>query len=36
MSVLGGRGGRPDDWPDQHLRARARASERLDAPLEVG
>lgn len=34
MSVLGGRGGRSDDWSTQHLRARARASERLDAPLD--
>jgi hypothetical protein len=34
MSVLGGRGGRSDDWSTQHLRARARSSERLDAPLD--
>ena len=25
MSLLGGRGGRPDDWSTQHVRARARA-----------
>lgn len=35
MSVIGGRGGRSDDWSTQHLRARARASERLDAPLDA-
>lgn len=34
MSVLGGRGGRPDDWSTQHDRARARLSERLDSPLD--
>ena len=34
MSVLGGRGGRSDDWSTQHDRARARLSERLDGPLE--
>lgn len=33
MSLLGGRGGRSDDWKTQHLRAQARAAERLDAPL---
>lgn len=35
MSVLGGRGGRSDDWSTQHDRARARLSERLDAPLDA-
>jgi hypothetical protein len=35
MSVIGGRGGRPDDWTSQHDRARARAAERLDGPLEA-
>jgi hypothetical protein len=34
MSLLGGRGGRSDDWSTPHLRARARAAERLDDPLE--
>ena len=34
MSVLGGRGGRQDDWSTQHARARARASERLDGPID--
>ena len=34
MSVLGGRGGRSDDWSTQHARALARAAERLDAPLD--
>jgi predicted anti-sigma-YlaC factor YlaD len=34
MSLLGGRGGRSDDWSSPHLRARARASERLDGPLD--
>jgi hypothetical protein len=34
MSVLGGRGGRSDDWSTQHDRARARLSERLDGPLD--
>jgi hypothetical protein len=34
MSALGGRGGRSDDWSTQHIRAKARASERLDAPLD--
>jgi hypothetical protein len=33
MSLLGGRGGRSDDWSTPHLRARARAAERLDEPL---
>jgi hypothetical protein len=33
VSHLGGRGGRPDDWASPHARARARAAERLDAPL---
>jgi hypothetical protein len=33
MSLLGGRGGRSDDWSTQHSRATARASERLDSPL---
>ncbi len=36
MSLLGGRGGRPDDWETQHARARARAAERLAAPLDPG
>jgi hypothetical protein len=35
MSLLGGRGGRSDDWSTQHVRARARAAERLDAPLDA-
>src|SRR6185369_82136 len=34
MTVIGGRGGRPDDWDSQHARARARAAERLDGPLD--
>jgi hypothetical protein len=34
MSLLGGRGGRSDDWSSPHFRARARASERLDGPLD--
>jgi hypothetical protein len=34
MSLLGGRGGRADDWSTPHLRARARAAERLDSPLD--
>lgn len=34
MSVLGGRGGHPDDWETQHARARTRAAERLAGPLE--
>ncbi|HET9457127.1 MAG TPA: hypothetical protein VFO78_07280 [Candidatus Limnocylindrales bacterium] len=34
MSMLGGRGGRPDDWESQHARARTRAAERLAAPLD--
>ena len=34
MSLLGGRGGRSDDWSTQHARARARAAERLDEPLD--
>jgi hypothetical protein len=33
MSSIGGRGGRSDDWPNDHARARARAAEQLDAPL---
>src|SRR5262245_65402 len=35
MSVIGGRGGRHDDWSSDHARARARAAERLDAPLDA-
>jgi hypothetical protein len=35
MSVIGGRGGRPDDWDSQHARARARAAERLTEPLDA-
>ncbi len=35
MSLLGGRGGRSDDWSTQHDRARARLSERLDGPLDA-
>ena len=35
MTVIGGRGGRPDDWSSPHERARARAAERLDGPLEA-
>ncbi len=34
MSLLGGRGGRSDDWSTQHDRARVRAAEQLDAPLD--
>jgi hypothetical protein len=34
MSLFGGRGGRSDDWSTPHARARARAAERLDAPLD--
>jgi cell division septation protein DedD len=33
--MLGGRGGRSDDWSSPHLRARARLAERLDGPLDV-
>src|SRR5690348_11014743 len=35
MTVIGGRGGRPDDWDSQHARARARAAERLDGTLDA-
>ena len=35
MTVIGGRGGRNDDWSSDHARARARAAERLDGPLDV-
>jgi len=35
MSVIGGRGGRNDDWTSPHARARARAAERLDGPLDT-
>jgi hypothetical protein len=31
---LGGRGGRSDDWSTPHLRARARAAERVDGPID--
>lgn len=34
MSMLGGRGGRSDDWASPHERARFRAAERLDGPLD--
>jgi hypothetical protein len=34
MTLLGGRGGRPDDWKTPHLRAHARAAERLESPLD--
>jgi len=34
VSLLGGRGGRSDDWTTQHDRARSRLSERLDGPLD--
>src|SRR5262245_49753326 len=34
MSVIGGRGGRSDDWASQHARARARSAEVLDGPLD--
>jgi hypothetical protein len=34
MSMIGGRGGRSDDWASPHLRARARAAERLDGPID--
>jgi hypothetical protein len=33
MSLLGGRGGRTDDWASDHARAQARAAERLTEPL---
>ena len=35
MSVIGGRGGRTDDWASEHARARARSAEQLDGPLEA-
>ena len=35
MTVIGGRGGRNDDWSSDHARARARAAERLDEPLDA-
>jgi hypothetical protein len=35
MSVVGGRGGRSDDWSSQHARARARTAERLDGPIDA-
>jgi hypothetical protein len=35
MSLLGGRGGRSDDWSTQHDRARARLAERLDGALDA-
>jgi hypothetical protein len=35
MTVIGGRGGRHDDWSSDHDRARARAAERLDGPLDA-
>jgi hypothetical protein len=34
MSLFGGRGGRSDDWPSPHARARARVAERLDEALD--
>ena len=34
MSVIGGRGGRPDDWASEHARATARSAERLDGSLD--
>ena len=34
MSMIGGRGGRSDDWESPHLRARARAAERLDGDID--
>jgi len=34
MSLLGGRGGRSDDWSSPHVRARHRSAERLDGPLD--
>jgi hypothetical protein len=34
MTLLGGRGGRTDDWKTPHARARARAAERLEGPLD--
>jgi hypothetical protein len=34
MTLLGGRGGRSDDWKTPHLRAQARAAERLETPLD--
>ena len=34
MTLLGGRGGRSDDWKTPHLRAQARAAERLESPLD--
>ena len=35
MSVIGGRGGRHDDWSSDHARAQARSAERLDGPLDA-
>jgi putative zinc finger protein len=35
VTVIGGRGGRQDDWSSPHARARARAAERLDGPLDI-
>jgi hypothetical protein len=35
MTAIGGWGGRSDDWKSQHARARARAAERLDGPLDA-
>ena len=35
MTVIGGRGGRHDDWSSDHDRARARSAERLDGPLDA-
>jgi hypothetical protein len=35
VTVIGGRGGRNDDWSSEHARARARAAEQLDGPLDL-
>jgi anti-sigma factor RsiW len=32
--MLGGRGGRPDDWTSPHQRAQSRAAERLAGPID--
>src|SRR5262245_33833040 len=34
MTVIGGRGGRQDDWSSPHARPRARAAARVDGPLD--
>jgi len=35
MSLRGGRPRRPDAWSDSHDRARFRAAERLDGPIDA-